>query len=521
MISETISPDSWATKVYAKLKTEWKVTFVFSMIFGIIAHAYMFLNYYPNLDGVGHFVVSLGDGLGTGRWFFSIAKFVTSKYTIPWLICLVSVFYISVANVCLVELLQVKRRISIYILSGIILCFPSIGATFSYSFLADGYMLAFLMSVLAVVLTVKNKYGFWGGIVLLMLSLGIYQIYVQFAIILFLFLFIRSLAESEAGLKQHILMLLKYAGTVLAGLILYYLINKLVLNWRGLTLGNYQGMNMSGFSLSPNNFLRWINQTFVNIFDFVKLLSNATALKWILPFYLVFTVVVTVAYLVKKKIYRNLWRTILAITVAMVIVLALYFYAINPDVVYHMVMQQTWSLLLITAISVTERLLDDWSPKKWLSTGVRWIAIVLGIAMLYQFFIITNIAYVNVELRHQKEFSFTTRVVDRIEQAEGYTAETPVYLINLNQHITYHNYSAQTVGMMTGAKGNGLINNQFRFTSFAENFLSFTFVDATPEQMSELNENPEVLGMPIWPSTDCVQMINGILVVKIGELATP
>ena len=59
------------TNLYKKISSEFKITFISVWIFGLIAHAYMFMNKLPNYDdllGVNGF----GATFKVGRWFLWI-----------------------------------------------------------------------------------------------------------------------------------------------------------------------------------------------------------------------------------------------------------------------------------------------------------------------------------------------------------------------------------------------------------------------------------------------------------------
>ena len=85
--------------------------------------------------------------------------------------------------------------------------------TFVYSFTVDAYMLAVLLSALAVYLTRKYRFGFLAGALLLGISIGIYQAYFSYVIVLFLLLFIMDLIDNEDFKQEFVVSwTMRYCG---------------------------------------------------------------------------------------------------------------------------------------------------------------------------------------------------------------------------------------------------------------------------------------------------------------------
>ena len=102
--------------------------------------------------------------------------------------------------------------------------FPALASTFAYVFTMDGYMLALFLAVLAVLFTAKYPRGYLAGAVCLAFSMGSYQAYLPFTILLCVY-------------KCH------YLGMGIAGGVLYYVILQILLKLQGKVLDTYQGIN--------------------------------------------------------------------------------------------------------------------------------------------------------------------------------------------------------------------------------------------------------------------------------------
>ena len=166
-----------------KIKKEWKIAILSTIVIGIITHLYIMVNVIPNHDSLYN-IYATQNITKLGRWFLQYACGLSSYYSLPWVIGSISIVLISITSAIIVELFGVKKKLNIILLSGILVTFPTIASSFTYMYTMDGYMFALMFSALAVLLSYKYKYGFLLGAILICLSLGIYQSYVSVAILL-------------------------------------------------------------------------------------------------------------------------------------------------------------------------------------------------------------------------------------------------------------------------------------------------------------------------------------------------
>ena len=161
----------------------WRYTFLTAIILGLCTHLPIMLTDIPNHDGLASIYFDQNMTV-SGRWFLSVACGFSSYYSLPWIIGLLAILLLAVTAVLLTEVLEIEKVSGGMMIAGILVTFPVLTSTFAYVFTMDGYMLAVLLSVLAVYLVGKGKLGFlWGGIALAF-SMGTYQAYLPIAILL-------------------------------------------------------------------------------------------------------------------------------------------------------------------------------------------------------------------------------------------------------------------------------------------------------------------------------------------------
>ena len=172
------SPTQAFQSLYGKIRREWKAAFSGAFILGLLIHMPVLLSDVPNHDGLDSMYFDQ-NMITSGRWFLTVACGISSYYTVPWVIGLLGILYLSCAAVALCELLEVRKSWAAAICGGLLTAFPALASTFAYVFTLDGYMLALLLAVSAVLVTKKRRLGFLPGAACLAFSMGIYQGYLS------------------------------------------------------------------------------------------------------------------------------------------------------------------------------------------------------------------------------------------------------------------------------------------------------------------------------------------------------
>ena len=181
-----LAPENGIRMIYGKIKREWKGAFLTCFLLGLVVHMPIMLSDIPNHDGLDSIYFDQ-NMITSGRWFLMAACGASSFYTLPWVIGLLGLLFLSCTAAALCELLEIRKIWAAALAGGMLVSFPALASTFAYVFTLDGYMLAMLLAVLAVLFTKKFRYGYVPGAVCLSFSMGVYQAYLSFAMILSIF----------------------------------------------------------------------------------------------------------------------------------------------------------------------------------------------------------------------------------------------------------------------------------------------------------------------------------------------
>lgn len=488
-----------------KIKKEWKIAFFSAIIIGLIAHSYIFLNNFPNHDGLYN-IYDDQDCSYLGRIFLQWACLPSSYYTLPSVIGVLSITYISITSVILVELFQVKKKINIILISGILILFPTVASSFSYLFTMDGYMLALLLASASVLFTYKYKYGWLLGAIALCLSIGIYQAYLSFAIVLCMIKILFSFINKENEVYKKII---KDIFMLCLGFILYYICLQIILKVQNIELSDYQGANSLG-SLNLSNILAGIVHTYKSFFAFfikAPIFRNNMIIIVLNLIIFGFIIGIYIKEYIKNKLYKNIKITGLIILIVLAMPIAFYIIrVISSDTIYHWLMVYTWCLPYIALVVMFEKF-------STIQT-IRWIATMCIIFMLFNFYVLSNILYFNVEQKFEKTYSLGIRLVDRIEQCDEYYTGMHVAFIGEISDDYYPPTSLTSEYTITGTEGNFIYFDPYHYESFFRNYFNFTITSATEQEKIELQNTDEFINMKQWPNKDSVKVINNILVVK-------
>ena len=221
-------------KKYSGLKNSFIITF----IIGFISYGYVMANYSPTHDG---FMMVKTNQI----WELSIGRFVVLWYgrlrgliEAPWLLGILSLIYIGLSVYMAMELLEIPFDIwRIVIVSSIFLLnIAFISNSCVYIYCWDVYALALLFSVASAyfMLHVSNKMKQWysrvivyvASVLLLALSMGMYQAYFPVAAGLCVIYFCKELIDKVDLKKIYARAGVSMAWLVISGVV-YYVILKI------------------------------------------------------------------------------------------------------------------------------------------------------------------------------------------------------------------------------------------------------------------------------------------------------
>lgn len=502
-------PEEFFATMKKKIAPEWKKAFFAAVIIGLLTHLYIFVNYTPNHDGLSN-IYNTQLKFKSGRFFLGPFSGISSFFPLPLINGLLSITYLAVFTVVLVELFKIRKTISIWLMAGLIVTFPTVPSTFSYMFTADGYMFGFLLAGIAVLIAQKFRFGFITGALVFYVSVSIYQANLPLALTLIALVLIQSLLEKESNIRTVLQKFFSYVAMVIIGMILYAITFKTYQNFFAGEIADYQGLNEIGSSApSILQSVQSIAYSLASFFfdGFIKG-QNWTLFEF-LNILLILVAASSFALIARRSSKLHAFLAFAVILSMPVLAYSMYF--VSPGVSYHMLMVMGLVSLYLLPILFYERM----STTKFFAWSV---VLTLGLTV-FNFALIANITYFNTTLKYEKSIANASRVLDRVEQTEGY--ENVDKLAIFGTHYLKSELGSEIIPSripeMTGALGETSLMAPYVYQYMFANQFGVTFDLASDLERETIESSDWYQDMPVWPHPDSVRTLKDTAIIKLGE----
>ena len=508
-------------KVFKKLNNyilpQWKTCFYASLLVGLLAHLYKITNWLPNWDSLV-FRYDSQNMLDLGRWFLPVVCSVSSFYDLPLLNGVLAILFHAFGAVCICEILNVKKNITAGLIGAVVVSFPTVTSVMMYNYVADGYSIAFFLSVLAAFYMTKEKPGVFVPAVLIALSTGIYQAYITVTIMLVLFNLMDEIVFKKASfgavMKKAAYMLL----TGFIGVVIYSVMLKILLAVFSVELIEYQGVS-SSISFSNIDLLASlyvVKETFVKcFFDLSGGVNVYVVLNGIV---FVCTVISYIGYVIKNKVYKKPAKLITVVVLSILLILGAGVLAfVNATVDYHNLMLMGYSVFYLFFIIMYERVSES---KENYAAVKCWIVLVVTVGIVVNQIVISNVSYHKAQIAYEKSYGVLMRIADRIDETPG--AENCNRILVVGALENSEKYSVNLTPDITGITDGYILRaddetvEQSVLCSALNDYCGKNYKFVSGEEKKVLIKSETVNSMEIWPSRDCVSVKDDIIIIKLG-----
>ena len=539
-------------EILGKIPQRIRWCFCAGMISGILIHAYMFTNKLPNWDDINN-VGSFGVGSEFGRWFLKYVNPLDGIWSVPWIGGLFAVAFLSLAACMVVAALDIRSLTGVVIVPLMMLSFPSVCSMFTFMFTAECYAVGIFLACTAAWLIRRYRFGFLPGIVLLVLSLGLYQAYLCVALgILVCGLFLDLLrAEKEEGTEQHqsdrgipaaavrnvFLRGVKTFVVLLASVALYSLIARRIFP----ELDSYNGLSQMGqidLVRLPRLILRafrWVAEYFIlKPYSFVNGFTRGLNVVCCL-----LAAAFVIAWFVKKRLWKQPAAALLYLFLAAAVPLSMGSIIIMaPDASVSMLMLYQYVILYIFIMAMLERSLQKENSLFSAGSGSEQagrgfsrrlpgvLSLFVTVVLLlvgYENFVVTNEAYFRMDIAYERAYAYYNRIMERIEDTEGYQPGDAFALVGeygLSETpdlLGSYSMDGERFEDLSGvAKETGLLTSGVRH-NFMKIYIGVEMPDVSEETLEAIRQTEEYQSMPAYPAEGCVKKILDVWVVKTCE----
>lgn len=511
------SPSAYLDRSYMHLTKEQKTAFLSTFLIGFFCHIFIFTNSMYNNDDIRYLYVTF-DKPELGRWLQTYAAGISSYFSLPVVNGILALLYGSLTSMVIVHLFSLKNRWNIILVSGLLITFPTVASLYSYMFAADPFLLSCLLSSLAAYFVTHRRW--LTGAAFLCCSVGIYQAYLPFTLLLMLLYFILMLLQPEKyNDKELITTGIRYILMLGTGMAAYYIGMILTLKLKHTELSSYQGIGESsvpGLAEIKNRLLKILT----DFVDFFKPQQVLAFNHWMQAALIISLLLLAVFFFIlygKYKVYKSPLRNVLLLFCLICIPFSVnVIYLISDGVVFHMLMRHAWCLLFIAVAVLFEKAAPLCKPGK--QKLLEWASFSALFLVVWNYILLSNIAYFNMNFRYEKTYALCIKIMDRIEQSEDYDRHRPIAFIG-NYSKTYKmDAVTELLDPMTGMKGARIFGGSSRcYLPFFQNCLGEDIEIVTPEEEEALKATPEFQEMPRFPHDGSIRVINDVTVVKLND----
>lgn len=498
---------------------------VFGITFlaGFLVHFYMFTNKFYNYFEMNNILnpmsVYKSDTLAMGRWMAPVLSRLSTIYSMPAVNGAIGILFLAGAALLVCDILQISSRFWGSMVGILFVTFPSTASMFSYGTLADNFYGAIFLSVLGAwcLIRGKNSRGLtFVGVVVIGLAVGAYQPFFAISIALvYSVLFVEAVQKGQS-FAQIVKDAIWYGILLVLGFVFYYLCLFLLLQITGVTLGDYHGVdNMTSFT--PKGVAKGFVYTYLYFLRYLFTMEYANY-----GIHIVANVILTIGMMTLIFItYRrresqkgNLFSIVLLILVLPVGTLAAPF--LMADRVGNGVDRyMMFSIVMIYILFI--KLFSEQHLKRCM---MQWIGCASLLVVVFSGYYMCNQSYFRMESMTNQTDALFTRIVARMEMTEGWNSEVPVYLANceklFSEELAVEIPEFDRLTRMDGTELKPWYNRT-AVAKYMAVYLHFPIREATEEQVAKIEQTENYQGMGIYPASDAVQMIDGVLVVKFNE----
>ena len=342
--------------------------------------------------------------------------------------------------------------------------------------------------------------------------MGTYQIYLAFAVILCMYCVLMIFAQ-EGKVVEKVKNSLFYLYMGILGVGIYYVVLRILLVVEGKELDTYQGINGMG-SLFADGFLQGIKGIYVDFITFTvsgDVLFNNVISCGALLVMATLTLIVLLQTMIEKKWWKKIaFYCILLIAIFSLPVGTNLILVISPEVNYHLLMRYQWVLYLILMLAFVFRY---GKPAK---SKIPMLFCVASFVMVFHYVVTDNIAYSNLQKKYEKTYGYCLRLLDRIEQTDGYYQGMPIAMIGVigDEPYPVTDITGKVTGGMTGMNGDYLVYTGANYQAFMKYYLGATLNFLEPEVMEKMYDDEAYLAMDSFPGKDSIKIIDGIMYIK-------
>lgn len=415
----------------------------------LITHMFVYTNaiYIHDVIGAG-----VGHGFSTysntsDKWASPFAEFLMMGMTIPWLSGVLAIIFMTGSVYLIALVLNETSWLDVLIISG--LCATNSSIIIQHCFVGGVFYgeLALFCCCLALYFSVRNNDIIDDGLLsVLFISLctGIYGAYTPFYPSILIGLLIIDLFKDEKCLIEIVKTGIRYAVTFLMGMIFYYLCLRISF-WYGKTIAqDYMGESELNSGINIVKMIALIPQAYIKYATYFCGLDNylPLILRVIKLVLFISLIVVFMCIIINNRnnlLKENKWIWLIILVLI---------WPISINLITILAFGQVYKMMIFVYVV----------PFLFIPQMIRWLyyreevgfkfnknycvfVTVITMLFIYGGIVLANSTYVHINNMYIQCLSIATRIIDRVEQCDGFTGEEDVAFLGYINNDDYFNYS--------------------------------------------------------------------------------
>lgn len=493
-----------------------------SFIVGIIVHMIILVSGIHNHDTVT-LIFNNGDWLlSQGKWFVTPLASIEGDFDIFYMSGIIGIISFAIAaGVCVVTW-NVENKIIQLIVGITIVCSPSVATMLIYH-AADYFGASFLMAVVGSSLIVFGGLFFnIMGIMLITVSIGAYQANISVALMILIISVIIEIINHDS-LKTVLKNIVKYVAEAVLATVLYYVLLRIIIAEKQVTLSGYKGIDNMASILSPQVFVNSCYRAVKNFYKYFLLnslgLDSGKPFVWGILLFLSLLLLI-IYYFFKVSASQQGWSALMIglLVIAGIPLCANAIGVLSQNSSYYNITTSAFCFAaLLPAVLYSKYAVL--SKKRY----ALYVVIVISIMINIHWIMEENIVY--QELRTiNTEYDFKlSSLISRIQSEERYTGDTEVVFIGdspfafLEASGTLRAFETEYKTEGYGIRGSygEMYSDGILSAYLANKYAVNLLVDG--EDRILLSHRHDIDEMGVYPASNSIKYLDGQIVVKLSE----
>lgn len=421
-------------------------------------------------------------------------------------------------------MININNKILRVLCGCFVICSPLVACSITYYPFSDIYGYAFLCSATSVwffcCVRLPHHLNYVFGILSLVLAVGMYQTTVGVPLVLLVCRFVFDAYDQSMPLKQTLFRLTKALLGVLVSCMLYLVVMKAVQFFTGVGMADYRGSGSISLSHAVSSFGTSVPRTYTNYIDFIfggSIVGNHFLAKWFNAALLVLSISSILVLLVRRR--KSLVRCLCIAMAALLAPMAAGVIGIIvPDSGRLMPLMVGGCLVLqICQIAIVLKVVTE---------SGRWRrALLSSLSILVALLTWSSVLQVNTDVAAMKltmnQVSMIAKDISiRLGQNEAYLQGVPVMIVGSPWDGSFkapYNQSRCSPYVNWGLFWNTWDGSSSCWRSLLKLHSGVSLKMPSLDEMRSIASTSEFTNMPLFPARDSVNVVHGVLVVKMTD----